>query len=322
MGDPRGIGPEVMVRAMGEIAGSKRARFAIVAAREPIESAVEMFGSRRLKSIYSRANWLKQLPPDPGALTLIEAARFSFGKKTIEGPDKKAGRAARECLERALELVTSGQAHGLVTAPVDKANLLAAGFSHPGHTGWLEEMTGAKAVMMLSAGNFRVVPATTHVPLSEVPKQLSAKLILDTLTVLDAELRKRFRIERPRIAVSALNPHAGEKGAIGDEEERVIRPAIEQARGKGVDATGPYPADTMFGKSARKDYDAALLMYHDQAMIPIKALAMSRAVNVTLGLPIVRTSPAHGTAPDIAWQGKADPGSMTAAVKLAVRLAR
>jgi 4-hydroxythreonine-4-phosphate dehydrogenase len=223
--------------------------------------------------------------------------------------------------------VRDGSAVAIVTNPINKRSLYDAGFRHPGHTeflGALAETWGAgpvRPVMMLAAPELRTVPVTIHVALAEVARTLTAALIAETARVVVRDLHGRFAIARPRIAVAALNPHAGEGGAMGDEDDRIVRPAVEALRGEGIEVRGPLPADTMFHAAARATYDAALCMYHDQALIPVKTLAFAEAVNLTLGLPFVRSSPDHGTALDIAGTGKADPTSLAAALRLAARLA-
>jgi 4-hydroxythreonine-4-phosphate dehydrogenase len=214
-----------------------------------------------------------------------------------------------------------------VTNPVAKSVLYGSGFSDPGHTEFLGKLanqhTGeaARPVMMLWADELAVVPVTIHLPLKDVPAALTTELIVETARTVARELADRFGVRRPRLAVSGLNPHAGENGALGREEQTIIAPAIKALKAEGIDVRGPLPADTMFHPSARAKYDAALCMYHDQALIPIKMLAFERAVNLTLGLPFVRTSPDHGTAFDIAGTGRADPSSLIAALKLAARIA-
>jgi 4-hydroxythreonine-4-phosphate dehydrogenase len=223
--------------------------------------------------------------------------------------------------------VVSGAADAIVTNPVAKNVLYRSGFAEPGHTEYLAklaaETTGIHAhpVMMLWAPELAVVPVTIHLPLKDVITRLTRDLVVETGRIVARDLADRFGIARPRLAVAGLNPHAGEDGALGDEDLTVVRPAVEQLKAEGIDARGPLPADTLFHAAARASYDAALAMYHDQALIPIKTLAFDHAVNVTLGLPFVRTSPDHGTAFDIAGTGRADPGSLIAALRLAARLA-
>lgn len=230
--------------------------------------------------------------------------------------------AVIESIRLAVELIQSSGACAMVTAPIHKAVLMQTGFAFPGHTDYLAELTGAKrAVMMLASDTLRVVPFTTHVPLSEVSARLSTGGLVETATIILQALKRDFGIAAPRLAVAGLNPHAGEEGEMGHEEMDIITPAIEKLRADGAKVTGPLPSDTLFHEEARSKYDAALCMYHDQALIPLKTLSFWDGVNVTLGLPIVRTSPDHGTGLDIAGKGLADSRSMLAALKLAVKMA-
>ena len=223
-----------------------------------------------------------------------------------------------------VDLVTSGACTALCTAPIHKKALIdGAAFAYPGHTEYLAALAGvARVVMMLACDALRVVPATIHIPLAAVPAQLTARLLTDTILITHAALRRDFGIARPRIAVAGLNPHAGEGGAMGTEEITLITPVLDALRAEGLDLRGPLSADTMFHPAARARYDAAICMYHDQALIPIKTLDFASGVNVTLGLPFIRTSPDHGTAFDIAGLGVADPTSMIAALRLADRMAK
>jgi 4-hydroxythreonine-4-phosphate dehydrogenase len=221
----------------------------------------------------------------------------------------------------------AGSAAAIVTNPVANNVLYNSGFAEPGHTEFLarlvQETSGRvlRPVMMLWSPELAVVPVTIHLPLSEIFKQLSIELVVETGRIVARDLRRRFGLARPRLAIAGLNPHAGEAGTLGDEDRAIVAPAVAVLVAEGIDAKGPLPADSMFHEAARASYDAALCMYHDQALIPIKTLAFDHAVNVTLGLPFVRTSPDHGTAFDIAGTGAADPASLIAALRLATRLA-
>jgi 4-hydroxythreonine-4-phosphate dehydrogenase len=281
VGDPAGIGPEIAIKA----AADPR----VLAVCEP-----HLYG-----------------PHHPG-----ELAAFPSGRLSAE-----AGRAAYEAIVRAVRDVEAGTIEAIATAPINKEALALAGIPFKGHTDMLAMMTNhARAVMMFYSEPLRVVLATVHVPLREVPALLSPEL-LDYLIDLTAADLPRFGFPRPRIALAGLNPHAGEHGVIGDEDEAVLRPAVERARTvRGIDITGPWPGDTVFARAAKGEFDVVIACYHDQGLIPVKLLAFGRAVNVTLGLPIVRTSVDHGTAFDIAGQGIADPSSMVEAVLLAARL--
>ena len=241
-------------------------------------------------------------------------------------PDATSAPAALAAIHRAVADVSAGIAAAVVTNPVAKNVLYRSGFAEPGHTEYLAKLaqlsTGSPVhpVMMLWSPELAVVPVTIHLPLREVVARLSADLIVQTGRIVAHDLIARFGIARPRLVVAGLNPHAGEDGALGKEDFDVVRPAVERLQADGVDARGPLPADTLFHAAARSSYDVALAMYHDQALIPIKTLAFDHAVNVTLGLPFVRTSPDHGTAFDIAGSGRADPSSLIAAIALAARL--
>ena len=224
--------------------------------------------------------------------------------------------------------VMAGHAAAVVTNPIAKSVLYAAGFAHPGHTEFLAALAERHApgrrfhpVMMLAAAELRIVPLTVHIPLAEVPRAISRGLIFETVRTTWDALRRDFAVPAPRIAVTGLNPHAGEGGALGAEEREVIAPAVLELQSEGLTVTGPHPADTLFHAAARRGYDAVIAMYHDQALIPVKTLAFDTAVNVTLGLPFVRTSPDHGTAFDIAGQGRASPESLIAALRLAHEIA-
>ncbi|ANK85128.1 4-hydroxythreonine-4-phosphate dehydrogenase 1 [Rhizobium sp. N1314] len=251
------------------------------------------------------------------------------GIEVVAGePHAATAKGTIAAIEKAVSLVIGGEALAVVTNPIAKAVLYEAGFRFPGHTEFLADLaaraTGRPVtpVMMLSGPKLRAIPVTIHIPVRDVPQALTGDLIIETCRIADADLRQRFGIDAPRLAVAGLNPHAGEGGAIGTEDEDIIRPAIEQLRYEGIDAIGPLPADTMFHDDARARYDAAICMYHDQALIPAKALGFDDSVNVTLGLPFVRTSPDHGTAFGIAGKGLAREQSLVAAMKLAAQLGR
>lgn len=264
------------------------------------------------------AQFATALPVEPIGINVTAAP----GK-----PDRTSAACAREAIEQGVAMVMRSEAAALVTNPIAKSVMQQAGFRFPGHTEFLAELSvrsGIKPprpVMLIWSEELAVVPVTIHVPLAEVPRLLSTELIVETGRIVARDFARRFGIARPRIAVCGLNPHAGEQGMLGREERDVIAPAIELLRAEGVAASGPYAADSLFHREARRRYDVALGMYHDQVLAPVKTLAFERAVNVTLGLPLVRTSPDHGTAFDLAGTGKADPSSLLAALKLAQRLA-
>jgi len=239
-------------------------------------------------------------------------------------PDAANASAVVGAIEQATRLALAGEAGAVVTNPINKAALYQAGFAYPGHTEFLAHLTGAhgQQIMMLASPMLRVVPVTVHASLRDSIAMLSTAMIVATARTTAAALRRDFGLANPRLALAGLNPHAGEKGALGTEESTIVQPAIDTLRAEGIDVTGPWPPDTMFTAAARRRYDVAICMYHDQALIPLKTLDMDHGVNVTLGLPIVRTSPDHGTAYDIAGKGLADPTSLLAALDLAGALAR
>jgi len=245
-----------------------------------------------------------------------ELKAFERGRVTAT-----AGRAAYDAIVRAVEDATAGRIDAIATAPINKEAFAAAGLRWPGHTELLAELTGAPRVrMMFYADQLKVVLATVHLPLARVPSALTRETVEETIGLAASEL-PRFGVASPRLAMCGLNPHAGEQGLIGTEEREVLSPAIGACRARGIDVHGPFPADTIFGRAIRGEFDAVIACYHDQGLIPIKLVAFGRAVNVTLGLPILRTSVDHGTAFDIAGKGVADPSSLVAAVQLAARLA-
>jgi 4-hydroxythreonine-4-phosphate dehydrogenase len=322
-GDPSGIGPELALKAFAArfergvapffVLGDP-AHFARVAKALALDVAIEATTPAQANDVFSRA-----LP----VVALGLETRGDFG-----APDPSDARATILSIERAVDCVVKGEARGVVTSPIAKSALYAAGFKHPGHTEFLSELAtrhygGAhRSVMMLWSQELAVVPITIHVALAEVPRLLTRERIVETGVIVAHDLKARFGMAQPRLAFSGLNPHAGEGGAMGREEIDVIAPAIAELRARGVDAAGPHPADTMFHAAARARYDVALCPTHDQALIPIKTLAFDRGVNVTLGLPFVRTSPDHGTAFDIAGKGVADASSLIEAIRLADRLTR
>jgi 4-hydroxythreonine-4-phosphate dehydrogenase len=298
MGEPAGIGPEIAVAAYRALSGRVGAH--------PLKLVGDPDVFRAADDIAS----------DALIATKAKATRAP-GK-----PDPKNAAAVTEAIEMGVRAAEKGEAAALVTAPINKAVLAEAGFGFPGHTEFLQHLTKApRAVMMLAGPDLRVVPQTIHIPVKDVPRALVTSEIMATAEIVLRALARDFGIAAPRLAVAGLNPHAGEDGVLGREDGTVIAPAVAALKALGHDVRGPLSADTLFHAEARKRYDAALCMYHDQALIPIKTLAFWDGVNVTLGLPIVRTSPDHGTAFDIAGQGKADARSMIAAIRLAAQMA-
>jgi len=320
LGDPAGIGPEIVVKAWTELRNAGPA-FVVVGDHAGLAAASGAGAVARVGSAAEAAGVFRDALP---VLDLPVGAPVAPGQ-----PSVAAAPAIVRWIETAVDLALSGEAAGVVTAPIAKAPLYEAGFKFPGHTEFLGELTaktpfdGARGpVMMLTAQDLRVTLVTVHEPLAKAPGKLSVDAIVAAGLVTAQALRRDFGIASPRLAVAAVNPHAGESGTIGREEVEIVVPAIEALRAAGVDATGPYPADTLFPAEMRARYDAALCMYHDQALIPVKMLDFWGGVNVTLGLPIVRTSPDHGTGFDIAGRGIARPDSLIAAIRLADQIAR
>ena len=322
LGEPSGVGADIVL-TIHRIARREVPSFFVIADPEMLAArAIRLGLDVAFASIGSPGECGNAGPDRLAVLPLVNRQSETPGR--IEPPNA-AGTI--EAIDRATALVLDGQASGLVTGPIDKKALYDFGFRHPGHTEYLAELCSrhlgrdVMPVMLLTGPNLSCVPVTIHVPLADVPRLLTSDLIERTCRIVDADYRSRLGIAAPRLAVSGLNPHAGERGAIGREDDTVIRPAIERLRAAGIDAVGPMPADTMFHPPARKRYDVAICMYHDQALIPAKTLAFDQTVNVTLGLPLIRTSPDHGTAADIAGSGTARPDSFLAALHLAGRMA-
>jgi 4-hydroxythreonine-4-phosphate dehydrogenase len=321
LGEPAGIGPDITFAAWHQRAELALPPFYLLADPEFVERRARLLGLRVPVSLVEPEGATSAFATTLPVVALDEKVTARPGD-----PDASSAPAAIASIRRAVADVFAGRAHAVVTNPVAKAVLYRTGFAEPGHTEYLarlaQEHTGRAAhpVMMLWSPELAVVPVTIHLPVRDVPGRLTTALIVDTGRIVARDLAERFGIAQPRLALAGLNPHAGEDGTIGGEDRAVVAPAVAQLRAEGIDARGPLPADTMFHDAARRTYDAALAMYHDQALIPIKTLAFDHAVNVTLGLPFVRTSPDHGTAFDIAGTGKANPASLIAALKLAARL--
>jgi len=311
IGEPAGIGPEIAVKAWQRL-GARRPFFVI---GDPDHLS-------GLGAPIAPIN----TPEETAHATLhgLPVLAHAFPAPAIPGdPVAENAQAVIDVIARGVDLVLRGQAAALTTAPIHKKALQdGAGFAYPGHTEYLAHLAGVdRVVMMLASDTLRVVPATIHIALKDVPQSLTPKLISDTIRITDRALRQDFGIDSPRIAIAGLNPHAGEGGAMGREEIEVIAPVLDALRAEGFGITGPQSADTMFHAAARGRYDAAIAMYHDQALIPIKTLAFDEGVNVTLGLPFIRTSPDHGTAFDIAGKGLANASSLIAALTMAADMA-
>lgn len=311
LGDPAGVGPEIVAKAWQMRAEFGLSAFFAVGNRSSIELVwdgplVSIDGPMQAQEAFDDALPLIEVPD---ADTVVPGQ-----------PDLGGARCALDSLEAAVGLTRSGVASALVTAPVSKGQLYAIGFTHPGQTEFVAERCGVaydRTAMMLVGPTLRTVPVTLHMPLIDAARELNSDLIVKRAQTVVRGLQRDFGIEHPRLAVAGFNPHAGEGGALGREEIDIIQPAIDLLRAEGIDVVGPLPADSMFHARARADYDAAICMYHDQALIPLKALYFDEGVNMTLGLPIVRTAPDHGTAFGIAGKGIARPDAMIAAIRLA-----
>lgn len=321
LGEPAGIGPDITIAAWRGRAVNPIPPFYLLGNAD--------FIRRRARALGADIPVTEAEPQDAAnafaqALPVVDIGESPTAKPGH--PDASSAPIAISAIRRAVEDVAAGRAAAVVTNPIAKSVLYDAGFAHPGHTEFLAELATRDdktplPVMLLWSPTLAVVPVTIHVPLREAIAQLTPELIVTTSRILVADLIKRFGIVRPRLAIAGLNPHAGEGGSLGHEDQDIVAPAVATLLAEGIDARGPLPADTMFHAAARKTYDCAVCMYHDQALIPIKTLAFDDGVNVTLGLPFIRTSPDHGTAFDIAGTGRANPSSLIAALRLAARMA-
>src|SRR6202035_2049211 len=321
LGEPAGIGPDITIQAWLRRNELKLPAFYLLGDRD--------FVSHRAKAIgleLKLAEVSAEEASDAFAEALPVVATGHVTTAQPGRPDETSAGAAMASIRQAVGDVVAGRASAIVTNPIAKSVLYRAGFRHPGHTEYLAELAATNGhtpqpVMMLWSPALVVVPVTIHLSLRDAIAQLSSDLIVTTARIVVAALKSRFGLANPRLVISGLNPHAGEDGSLGSEDKTIVAPAVEILRGEGIEIRGPLPADTMFHAAARQTYDCAICMYHDQALIPIKTLAFEDAVNVTLGLPFIRTSPDHGTAFDIAGTGKANPSSLIAALQLAARMA-
>ena len=317
MGEPAGIGPDLILQMFARRAELRLPPFVVFGHLQFLRARAERLGLALAFADAAEEDWhddrlpVVSIPgdvPDRPGETVASSAPVVIA-----------------AIEMSVQAITSGRCRALITAPIHKGALYGAGFRFPGHTEFLAALCAGSGpqlhpVMMLAHENYRAVPLTVHVPLAAVPAMISADLIIRTARIIAGDLRERFGIRQPRIAVAGLNPHAGEGGTIGTEDQDTIAPSVRALQSEGIDALGPFPADTLFYPKHWRQYDAVLAMYHDQALIPIKTVAFEDAVNVTLGLPIVRTSPDHGTAFDLAGTGRASASSFVAAIRLADRM--
>jgi 4-hydroxythreonine-4-phosphate dehydrogenase len=321
MGDPAGIGPDIILLAWRDRISAGLAPF--VVAGDP-----QTFRDRAMQLNVDVG--VETVATPDAAIELFQNALpvypLRLENQAVAGqPDATSSPGVIQAIDIAVEWVMQGKASAIVTCPINKNLLTSAGFSHPGHTEYLAELSAKgrqapRPVMLLTSGDLKVVPVTVHMPLRNVPDALTIELIMETVGITASALREHFRISQPRIGVTGLNPHAGEGGLLGREEIDTIGPAIDRLKESGLHVTGPLPADATFQERFRSRYDVIVAMYHDQALLPIKTIAFDRTVNMTLGLPLVRTSPDHGTAYDLAGTGKANPNSLIASLRLAAEL--
>ena len=322
IGEPAGIGPDIILSAWSRREELNLPHFFVLGDAAVLARRAMQLGVSVSTVALSRG---ETGPASSRALPVMSLSAPMSGEPGR--PDPQDGPVVAEAIERGVELMFDGEASGLVTCPISKEALYATGFAFPGHTEFLAELARRRTgetvlpVMMIASDLLRTVPVTIHIPLRDVPGALSSDLIFETAAVTARDLTVRFGIANPVLAIAGLNPHAGEGGTIGREDIEIVAPAVERLRREGIDAAGPLPADTMFHAEARCRYDVAICMYHDQALIPAKALAFDTGVNVTLGLPFIRTSPDHGTAFSLVGTGQANASSFIAALQMAARMA-
>jgi len=306
MGDPAGVGPEILIKALNDARVKKAASVIAVGDMGVLKEAAKRL---RLKG-----------PQDEQVISVtnLDMKKLKTGK-----PSKLSGEASIAFIEEALYMTAIGDADAFVTCPISKEAVKKAGFGFPGHTEFIAHLTGTEEfVMMLGGRDLKVVLVTIHEPLRKVAGLVTIESVLKTITITDKAFKADFGIKKPRIAVCGLNPHAGEAGMFGDEDKKIVEPAVKRARRAGIDAVGPLPSDTVFYRAAKKkEFDCVVAMYHDQGLGPLKLLHFDDGVNATLGLPVIRTSVDHGTAFDIAWQGKASHESLVAAIEMAAQMA-
>lgn len=315
MGEPGGIGPEVIVKALSKAGIRNSCVPVVIGNAEIMMDAVKL---TRLPLKVKSISGLSESKPIAGIIEVLEVKTPASLKKNA--PSKNAGKAIIRYIEKAVELALNKEVSAIVTAPISKESLKMAGCKWPGHTELLAELTETKEfAMMFVSEKLKVILATIHTPFKNVPKLIKENLVLQTITLAERGMQM-LGVDAPRIAVAGLNPHGGEAGILGDEEIKAIIPAVKRASEMGFNVSGPYPPDVIFHKAYSGDFDVVVCMYHDQGLIPFKMLEFDTGVNMTVGLPIIRTSPDHGTAFDIAWQNKANPSSMMEAIKLAGKM--
>ena len=320
MGDPTGIGPEIIVKALSIDEPFQACRPIVFGDQEVLSRAIE------IQSLSTTLEITEKIPEDgylSGKIFLLPISRLDITSLRFGQPDRACGEAMVRYIEEAVKWATRGALDAITTCPINKQAINAAGYSFPGHTELLGHLTQASPVAMMFLGSkWKIVLVTTHLPLKDVSRWITASRILSTLRLTDEGMKKYFAIPHPKMAVLGLNPHCGEGGLLGEEEKREVLPAIAEAKSLGMDVEGPFPADSFFSLSGRTVFDAVISMYHDQGLIPIKMLDFNEAVNFTLGLPFIRTSVDHGTAYDLAGKGLADPTNLVKAVLAAANLSK
>ncbi|HEV7297837.1 MAG TPA: 4-hydroxythreonine-4-phosphate dehydrogenase PdxA [Tepidisphaeraceae bacterium] len=318
MGEPAGIGPEVVVKALADPVLRHRARYIIYGMNELLSYAADL---AEFDVFWWRDQFNGRLRSYPHDVVVVDYDMYSLLGSAVRSPSKMGGEASMRFCVDAIEAAQKKLVDAVVTAPIAKESWKLAGYGFPGHTELFATKTNARHyAMMFAGGPLKVILATVHIPLNSLWGRLNIGAVFHPIELVHKTLIEWFDIEKPRIAVAGVNPHASENGQFGDEEERIISPAIAMAREQGIDATGPYSPDTVFLAARDGKFDAVVAMYHDQGLIPVKLLAFDQAVNLTVGLPIIRTSPDHGTAFDIVGRNRANPGSMRAAIELAIDL--
>jgi 4-hydroxythreonine-4-phosphate dehydrogenase len=320
MGDPAGIGPEVIAKALADRALARMCRPVVVGSRAVMERTI---ASLKLPLQVVEFDPTTGMRLKAGQVAVVDALTSPLPKFRMGVAADVTGAASIDFIKTAVQLAQAGSLAGIVTAPINKEAMNMAGYHYPGHTELLADLTHTKEFgMMIVGGPLKIMFTTTHVAINQLSSMLTIERIAKAIRLAHLGLTRYFGIARPKIGVAALNPHAGEHGLFGNEEAISIAPAVQEARAVGINASDPLPADTLFGKAARGGYDGVVAMYHDQGLIPLKLLAFGTCVNLTVGLPIIRTSVDHGTAYDIAGKGKAEHGSLLEAVKVAARLAQ
>ncbi|MFH1614107.1 MAG: 4-hydroxythreonine-4-phosphate dehydrogenase PdxA [Planctomycetota bacterium] len=319
MGDPAGIGPEIIVKALEDPAIRRQAKFIVFGMNEQLVYAADKL---EIEPFWGRHQHEKLSRNYPHKVIVADYDDYSV-PPWIKGPSRIAGEASMTFCIDAVDAALAGIIDAVVTAPISKTSWNLAGSKWPGHTEMLAELTKSpRKAMIFVAGPLKIALATIHEPLFELRNKFTIGRVHEPIDLLNTALKQYFGIAKPRIGVAALNPHAGEQGQFGDEEIRIIAPAVRMAQDTGIDCSGPFPADTIFTRACKGEFEGVVAMYHDQAMIPVKLLAFDEAVNITIGLPIIRTSPGHGTAFDIAGKGLANPAGFKAAVRTAIEMAR